>query len=85
MHAAPAEEVLDDLRSRNIHNYSIFLRGDLLFSYFEYTGSDLAADMGRESEPSARWVEEVLPLLEPLPDRRAGEVWAEMEEVFHLD
>ena len=33
------------LRAAHIRNYSIFLRGDTLFGYFEYHGDDFAADM----------------------------------------
>ena len=38
LHAAVWPEVLDALRRANVTNYSIFRRGDLLFSYMEYRG-----------------------------------------------
>lgn len=85
MHASPPSELLDDLRARNVRNYSIFLRGDLLFAYFEYTGSDLEADMAGGSDAGNRWAEQIRPLLEPMADGRTGEWWADMDEVFHLD
>lgn len=84
-HAAPPEELLEELRGRNITNYSIFIHGDLLFAYLEYTGPDFEADMAGTSAVSERWGEAIRPLQEPLPDRRPGEWWANMEEVFHLD
>ena len=31
----------------NIANYSIYLKDDLLFSYFEYHGSDFRSDMAK--------------------------------------
>ena len=37
-HAAVWPTVLARLTASNIHNYSIYRHGDLLFSYFEYTG-----------------------------------------------
>jgi L-rhamnose mutarotase len=46
-HAAVWPEVLDMIRKSNIRNYSIYLKDDLLFGYFEYHGSDYAADMAR--------------------------------------
>ena len=38
-------EVVAANNASNIHNYTIYLYNDLLFSYFEYTGDDYAADM----------------------------------------
>ncbi|MFZ8521076.1 L-rhamnose mutarotase, partial [Staphylococcus aureus] len=32
------------LREGNIRNFTIFVRGDVLFGYYEYVGDDLAAD-----------------------------------------
>lgn len=45
LHAKVWPEVLDMIRQCNLQNYSIFLKDDLLFSYFEYTGNDYQADM----------------------------------------
>jgi len=33
------------LLAANVRNYTIFLRGDTLFGYFEYHGDDFEADM----------------------------------------
>ena len=40
-HAAVWPEVLAMIRQCNIRNYSIYLKDDLLFGYFEYHGTDL--------------------------------------------
>jgi len=55
---------LTPLRKANVTNYSIFRRDSLLFSYMEYRGSDLVADMaGMASDPSNKaLVEVVMPL-----------------------
>ena len=50
LHAAVWPEVLRRIKQSHIQNYSIYLRQlddgqSYLFSYFEYTGSDFAADM----------------------------------------
>lgn len=42
-HAAVWPEVLARLTANNVHNYSIYRHGDLLFSYYEYTGEDLVS------------------------------------------
>jgi len=58
-----------------------------LFSYFEYVGSDFAADMARlAADPvTERWWALCKPCQDPLPDRSPDEWWASMEEVFHHD
>lgn len=45
IHAAVWPEVLETIRACNMRNYTIFRHGTLLFAYFEYIGSDFAADM----------------------------------------
>jgi len=39
-HAAVWPEVLNMIPRCNIQNYSIFLKDDLLFGYFEYHGAE---------------------------------------------
>ena len=52
LHAAVWPDVLKMIKQCHIRNYSIYLRRlpdgrHYLFSYFEYTGSDFAADMAK--------------------------------------
>jgi L-rhamnose mutarotase len=88
-HADVWPEVLAMIADCNIRNYSIFLRQpeNLLFAYFEYHGTDYAADMEKMSrhEPTQRWWDIHIPMQEPLGTRATGEHWAAMEEVFHVD
>jgi L-rhamnose mutarotase len=86
-HAAVWPEVLDMIRQCNIANYSIFLKDSILFSYFEYQGSDFKADMDRMSADSKTqmWWAIMGPMQEPVENRKEGEWWAEMMEVFHTD
>lgn len=91
LHAAVWPDVLKMIERCNIRNYSIYLRrlGDgehYLFSYFEYIGDDFAADMARmAADPTTqRWWNCCKPCQWPLDDRREGEWWAGMEEVFHV-
>ena len=59
LHAAVWPAVEAALRAANILNYSIFLRGDTLFGYFEYHGQDFAADLATlAADPQTRrwWV-----------------------------
>ncbi len=92
LHSAAWPAVLKMIRQCNIRNYSIFLRRfddgrQFLFSYFEYTGNDFAGDMARmAADPTTqRWWSFCEPCQQPLETRTAGEWWANMEEVFHLD
>jgi L-rhamnose mutarotase len=92
LHAAVWPDVLKMIAECHIRNYSIYLRalddGRLyLFSHFEYTGTDFAADMARmAADPTTqRWWAVCMPCQQPLESRGAGEWWANMEEVFHCD
>ncbi len=87
LHADCWPEILDGLTAANVKNYSIFLwePDGLLFGYWEYHGTDFEADMKSiaEKEVTRRWWALCGPCQSPLPDRRPGEHWAMMEEVFH--
>jgi L-rhamnose mutarotase len=86
-HAEVWPEVLATIRRSNIRNYSIFLKGDILFGYYEYHGTDYKADMAQmAADPKTQeWWAIMMPMQNPIKTRGEGEWWAEMEEVFHLD
>ncbi|HEY2468507.1 MAG TPA: L-rhamnose mutarotase [Terracidiphilus sp.] len=86
-HAAVWPEVLEMIRACHISNYSIYLKDGMLFSYFEYGGDDLQADMAKMAAhaKTQAWWALMEPMQRPLATRTAGEWWAEMEEVFHFD
>jgi L-rhamnose mutarotase len=86
-HLAVWPEILDMISKCNIRNYSIYLKDNLLFAYFEYQGSDFKADMAKmAADPKTQeWWTIMMPMQKPLETRRAGEWWAGMEEVFHCD
>ena len=89
IHAAVWPEVLAMIAKCNIRNYTIFLREpeNLLFAYYEYHGTDWAADMAQlVADPKTReWWKITEPQQKPLDTRREGEWWAPLEEVFHID
>jgi L-rhamnose mutarotase len=86
IHAAVWPEILALLSACNITNYSIFLKQPdmLMFAYWEYTGTDFAADMERmRAEPRMHdWWRITDPMQDPLETRTEGEWWARMEQVF---
>jgi L-rhamnose mutarotase len=87
LHADVWPEVLATIHEVNIRNYSIFLFGGLLFSYFEYVGSDFAADMARMADDPAtqRWWQLTDPCQQPMDGAAGGQWWTSMAEVFHSD
>ena len=92
LHAAAWPEVLQMIGLCQLRNFSIYLRQfddgrHFLFSYFEYTGQDFAADMARmAADPvTQRWWACCMPCQQPLDTRAPDEWWAAMEEVFHCD
>ena len=87
LHADIWHEILDLTHDCNIRNYSIYLKDDFLFAYFEYVGVDFAADMKKieENEMNQKWWSLCKPCQEPLESRVNNEWWANMEEVFHMD
>jgi len=86
LHANPWPETIEHLSARNIQNFSIFLREpeNLLFSYWEYTGEDINADLARTANDSRTkdWWRLTSPLQQPLDSRADGEWWSPMEKIF---
>jgi L-rhamnose mutarotase len=74
------------LRAANVRNYSIFLREDTLFSYFEYHGDDFEADMASiGADPDTRrWWKLTDPCQEPFPEVGTGGNWSDLTEIWHL-
>ena len=87
LHAAVWPDVLKKITECNIRNYSIYLKDNTLFSYFEYIGTDFNGDMAKmAADPTTqKWWDVCKPCQEPLDSRSDGEWWANMEEVFHQD
>lgn len=86
-HANVWPEVLRMIHECNIRNYSLFLKGDTLFAYFEYVGDDYDGDMAKmASDPKTQeWWAIMKPMQQPVAARKEGEWWAGMEEVFHTE
>jgi len=87
LHADVWPAVLEQIKTSNIRNYSIFRYGELLFSYFEYVGDNFDADMAAmAADPTTqKWWDVCKPLQTPVADRADGEWWATIPEIFHTD
>ncbi|MBT2896796.1 L-rhamnose mutarotase [Streptomyces sp. McG3] len=87
LHRAVPGPVLDRLRRCHIANYSIHLLGDRLFSYFEYHGDDLDADLAlMADDPATRaWWRLTDPCQSPVEEAAPGTWWASAEQVFLME
>ena len=87
LHEEVWPEVLKNLTYLNCRNYSIYLKDNLLFSYMEYYGDNYDRDMKlmAENKSVQEWWKVCGPHQIPMKDRKKGEWWSPMEEVFHHD
>lgn len=78
LHAAVWDSVKKMIKECNLQNYSIYYKDGYLFSYYEYTGNDYAADMAKmAADPETqRWWTFCEPCQQPLESRSEGEWWA---------
>lgn len=83
LHASPWPELLELISSCNIHNYSISILGNKLFTYYEYTGTDYKADMNRmdHSEVMQRWWTFSKPCF---LHHNEEKYYDDLEEIFYL-
>ena len=77
-------ELIAELQSCGVTEYSIFRRGCELFLYmlvpdFQALLSHLAA-----SDVDRRWQQSMAPLFDRVPSLKEGETFAMMEEVFYM-
>ena len=81
-HRQPWPEITDITRQAGIRNYSIYIRGNELFSYLEVDDWQTAV-RGLAAQPlSDEWQK----LMAPFMDADEPEApWMMLEEVFHLD
>ena len=87
LHANAWPEVLATLSRCNIKNYSIYRYENLLFSYMEYVGKDLEADLALiAADPKTQeWWLLTDPMQNALPEKSETEWWHRLPEVFHMD
>ena len=87
LHSAVWPGVLEQIKKSNIQNYSIYLHNYILYSYFEYTGSDFRGDMEKMAQDAEtqRWWAECMPMQKKIPDAPENDWWTDMKEVFHID
>jgi L-rhamnose mutarotase len=91
LHSDAWPEVIERLKRSNIRNYSVYISEiagrKYLFSYFEYVGRDIEADMRAIADDPVpqRWWKETDPCQIQLPTRKPGAHWSDMEMVFLME
>lgn len=87
LHADAWPGVLAKISECNIRNYSIYRYGLLLFSYFEYVGDDIDADMAKmgEDQTTQDWWAVCKPLQRQVDEVVGDEWWHTIPEIFHHD
>ncbi len=87
LHAEVWKDVTKAIAKSNIKNYSIYLKDDILFAYFEYHGTQFEKDMAEMAvNPIVKkWWDVCKQCMLPIETRQEGEWWADMEEIFHQD
>jgi len=87
LHAEPWPEVTAANARAGLTNYSIFLlrEQNLLFSYYEYTGIDRAADAARTAANPVmqEWWKLCRPCQVPLVAGPGDRRWSDMEPIFY--
>lgn len=84
LHLNAWPEVVKAIDECNIHHYSISLRGNEVFTYYEYTGDDYEADMKKMEEyPEVqRWWTFTRPCF---MDHDKGHYYDDLWEVFYKE
>lgn len=86
LHAAVWPDVLKMIKECNLENYSIFIKGDLVFAYFEYTGTDYAADMDKMAadETTQKWWGFTRPCFDKFNADSQEAFYEDMQSIFYL-
>jgi L-rhamnose mutarotase len=87
LHAAVWPGVEATITACGIRNFTIFVRGDVLFGYYEYVGDDYEADQARmAADPvTQEWWTRTAPCQLPFDADSAEPNWQPLDEAWHLD
>jgi L-rhamnose mutarotase len=77
-------ELIHEMELLGITEYSIFRRGLQLFLYMRVSDFEKTKQLLADSEVNQRWQEMMTPLFDSVPNRKPGEPFAMMEEVFYM-
>ncbi len=84
LHANAWPQVLKTIADCNLINYSIYIKGDLLFASYDYVGDDYEADMRKmAADPiTQEWWKHTKPCF---LHHDTGTYYEDMEEIFYFN
>jgi L-rhamnose mutarotase len=87
LHAATWPGVLKTITECNLQNYSIFIEDDVVFGYYEYTGSDYEADMAKmAADPlNKEWWGHTRPCFTKYHADKPEAFYTDMQQIFYLE
>ena len=87
LHADVWPQVAATITECGIRNFTIFVRGDVIFGYYEYIGEDYDADQARmaQDETTQRWWALTAPCQLPFEPDSSAANWQQLEEAWHQD
>ena len=79
--------VLSMIRACNMQNYSIFIEDDVVFGYFEYTGTDYDADMAKmAADPvTQEWWKCTRPCFTKYSEEKNEAFYTDMKQIFSFE
>lgn len=87
LHSAVWPDVLKTIKECNLNNYSIFLKEDVVFAYFEYDGLDYEADMRHMAEDpvTQKWWSYTKPCFTSYSETSKENFYEDMKSIFYLE
>lgn len=87
LHAHAWPGVLKTIEDCNLRKYSIFIREDLVFAYFEYIGEDYDGDMEKMAEDpvTQEWWTYTKPCFVRYAMGPDDEFYQDMQQIFYFE
>lgn len=87
LHAKVWPEVMKTIKKCHLQNYSIFIKGDYVFSYYEYTGQTYEEDMAKMADDRAtqEWWKLTRPCFDKLNEESVEAFYEDMDCIFRLN
>lgn len=87
LHASVWPGVLKTIKECNLGNYSIFIKEDVVFAYFEYNGADYEADMQYMADDpmTQEWWSHTKPCFAAYSQTSKENFYEDMESIFYFE
>ena len=87
LHVAVWPQVEATITECGIRNFTIFVRGNVIFGYYEYVGGDYEADQAKMARDATtqQWWARTAPCQLPFDSESPEPNWQRLDEAWHLD